>query len=158
MWGESGPKEAGLSVVTVTCRDEKMQMTYLQHESWLRPLLRSNQVEHCWCNGGRAQCHSVPVRSTCPPKPGREPRAHSHGPPARALSVTIPSPPNPLTGPQAHSALGQGEGVRPWASLRSSVKWENSCIDSGVSCEESMSLVLVKCSELRLWGGCPLQL
>ena len=70
VWGESGPKEAGLSVVTVTCRDEKMQMTYLQHESWLRPLLRSNQVEHCWCNGGRAQCHSVPVRSTCPPKAG----------------------------------------------------------------------------------------
>nr|XP_020737011.1 tissue-type plasminogen activator [Odocoileus virginianus texanus] len=51
----------------VTCRDEKMQMTYLQHESWLRPLLRSNQVEHCWCNGGRAQCHSVPVRSCSEP-------------------------------------------------------------------------------------------
>lgn len=46
MWGEWGPKEAGLSVVTVTCRDEKAQMkTCLQHESWLRPLLRGSQVE-----------------------------------------------------------------------------------------------------------------
>lgn len=51
----------------VTCRDEKTQMTYLQHESWLRPLLRGNQVEHCRCNGGRAQCHSVPVRSCSEP-------------------------------------------------------------------------------------------
>uniref|UniRef100_A0A8C6CZY4 Plasminogen activator n=1 Tax=Moschus moschiferus TaxID=68415 RepID=A0A8C6CZY4_MOSMO len=50
-----------------TCRDEKTQMTYLQHESWLRPLLRGSQVEHCWCNGGRAQCHSVPVRSCSEP-------------------------------------------------------------------------------------------
>ncbi|KAB0404959.1 hypothetical protein E2I00_016970 [Balaenoptera physalus] len=60
--------EAGLSVVTVTCRDEKTQMTYLQHESWLRPLLRGNRVEHCWCNSGRAQCHSVPVNSCSKPQ------------------------------------------------------------------------------------------
>uniref|UniRef100_A0A8C6AKI0 t-plasminogen activator n=1 Tax=Monodon monoceros TaxID=40151 RepID=A0A8C6AKI0_MONMO len=51
-----------------TCRDEKTQMTYLQHESWLRPLLRGNRVEHCWCNGGRAQCHSVPVNSCSKPQ------------------------------------------------------------------------------------------
>ncbi|KAM9043476.1 tissue-type plasminogen activator [Megaptera novaeangliae] len=52
----------------VTCRDEKTQMTYLQHESWLRPLLRGNRVEHCWCNSGRAQCHSVPVNSCSKPQ------------------------------------------------------------------------------------------
>ncbi|KAK1341885.1 hypothetical protein QTO34_016636 [Cnephaeus nilssonii] len=52
----------------VTCRDEKTQMIYRQHESWLRPMLRSNRVEYCWCNSGRSQCHSVPVknaRATC---------------------------------------------------------------------------------------------
>lgn len=44
------------------------------------------------------------------------------------------------------------------ASVCSSVIWENSHIDCGVSCEESMSLIFGKCSELRLWRGCPLQL
>uniref|UniRef100_A0A8D2F2F2 t-plasminogen activator n=1 Tax=Theropithecus gelada TaxID=9565 RepID=A0A8D2F2F2_THEGE len=46
----------------VICRDEKTQMIYQQHQSWLRPVLRSNRVEYCWCNSGRAQCHSVPVK------------------------------------------------------------------------------------------------
>ncbi|KAF6376621.1 plasminogen activator, tissue type [Rhinolophus ferrumequinum] len=48
----------------VTCRDEKTQMIYQQLESWLRPMLRSNRVEYCWCNSGWSQCHSVPVKST----------------------------------------------------------------------------------------------
>ncbi|KAF6084705.1 plasminogen activator, tissue type [Phyllostomus discolor] len=52
----------------VTCRDEKTQMIYQQHESWLRPMLRSNRVEHCWCDSGRAQCHSVPIRSCSEPR------------------------------------------------------------------------------------------
>ncbi|XP_036911356.1 tissue-type plasminogen activator isoform X3 [Sturnira hondurensis] len=52
----------------VTCRDEKTQMIHRQHESWLRPMLRSNRVEHCWCNSGRAQCHSVPIRSCNEPR------------------------------------------------------------------------------------------
>ncbi|XP_004483245.1 tissue-type plasminogen activator [Dasypus novemcinctus] len=52
----------------VTCRDEKTQMVYRQHESWLRPMLRSNRVEYCWCNGGRSQCHSVPVKSCSEPR------------------------------------------------------------------------------------------
>lgn len=46
----------------VTCRDEKTQMIYQQLESWLRPMLRSNRVEYCWCNSGWSQCHSVPVK------------------------------------------------------------------------------------------------
>ncbi|XP_019062044.1 tissue-type plasminogen activator isoform X11 [Fukomys damarensis] len=52
----------------VTCRDEKTQMTYQQHESWLRPLLRGNRVEFCWCNGGRPQCHSVPIKGCSEPR------------------------------------------------------------------------------------------
>ncbi|PNJ34674.1 PLAT isoform 7 [Pongo abelii] len=52
----------------VICRDEKTQMIYQQHQSWLRPVLRSNRVEYCWCNSGRAQCHSVPVRSCSEPR------------------------------------------------------------------------------------------
>nr|XP_020015065.1 tissue-type plasminogen activator [Castor canadensis] len=52
----------------VTCRDEKTQMTYQQHESWLRPMLRGNRVEYCWCNSGRSQCHSVPVRGCSEPR------------------------------------------------------------------------------------------
>uniref|UniRef100_A0A2I3NIJ7 Plasminogen activator n=1 Tax=Papio anubis TaxID=9555 RepID=A0A2I3NIJ7_PAPAN len=52
----------------VICRDEKTQMIYQQHQSWLRPVLRSNRVEYCWCNSGRAQCHSVPVKSCSEPR------------------------------------------------------------------------------------------
>uniref|UniRef100_A0A2K6Q8C7 Tissue-type plasminogen activator n=1 Tax=Rhinopithecus roxellana TaxID=61622 RepID=A0A2K6Q8C7_RHIRO len=52
----------------VICRDEETQMIYQQHQSWLRPLLRSNRVEYCWCNSGRAQCHSVPVKSCSEPR------------------------------------------------------------------------------------------
>uniref|UniRef100_A0A667G587 t-plasminogen activator n=1 Tax=Lynx canadensis TaxID=61383 RepID=A0A667G587_LYNCA len=52
----------------VTCRDEKTQMLYLQNESWLRPVLRSNRLEYCWCNSGRSLCHSVPVRSCSEPR------------------------------------------------------------------------------------------
>ncbi|XP_045142790.1 tissue-type plasminogen activator [Echinops telfairi] len=51
-----------------TCRDEKTQMVYQQHESWLRPMLRSNRVEYCRCNSGRPQCHSVPVKSCSEPR------------------------------------------------------------------------------------------
>ncbi|XP_029411516.1 tissue-type plasminogen activator isoform X2 [Nannospalax galili] len=50
------------------CRDEQTQMSYQQRESWLRPMLRSNRVEHCWCDSGSAQCHSVPVRSCSEPR------------------------------------------------------------------------------------------
>ncbi|XP_047627748.1 tissue-type plasminogen activator isoform X3 [Phacochoerus africanus] len=53
---------------SVTCRDEKTQMIYQQHQSWLRPLLRGNRVEHCWCNDGQTQCHSVPVKSCSEPR------------------------------------------------------------------------------------------
>lgn len=63
--GKLCPKEASLSFVPVTCRDEKTQMIYRQLESWLRPMVRSNRVEYCWCDSGRSQCHSVPVKSTC---------------------------------------------------------------------------------------------
>ncbi|KAM6220481.1 tissue-type plasminogen activator [Rhynchocyon petersi] len=52
----------------VTCRDEKTQLTYLHHQSWLRPMLRGNRVEYCWCNSGRSQCHSVPVKSCSEPR------------------------------------------------------------------------------------------
>nr|XP_023486540.1 tissue-type plasminogen activator isoform X1 [Equus caballus] len=52
----------------VTCRDEKTQMTYRQHESWLRPMLRGNRVEYCWCDSGRPQCHSVPVKGCSEPR------------------------------------------------------------------------------------------
>ncbi|XP_037668859.1 tissue-type plasminogen activator isoform X1 [Choloepus didactylus] len=52
----------------VTCRDEKTQMVYLQHESWLRPGLRSSRVEYCWCNSGRSQCHTVPVKGCSEPR------------------------------------------------------------------------------------------
>lgn len=52
----------------VICRDEKTQMTYRQHESWLRPMLRSNRVEYCWCNSGQSQCHSVPVKGCNEPR------------------------------------------------------------------------------------------
>nr|XP_027795124.1 tissue-type plasminogen activator isoform X3 [Marmota flaviventris] len=52
----------------VTCRDEKTQMIYQQHESWLRPMLRSNRVEYCWCNSGSPQCHSVPIKSCSEPR------------------------------------------------------------------------------------------
>ncbi|KAK2093519.1 hypothetical protein P7K49_027257 [Saguinus oedipus] len=52
----------------VLCRDEKTQMIYQQHESWLRPVIRSNRVEYCWCNSGRAQCHSVPIKSCSEPR------------------------------------------------------------------------------------------
>lgn len=52
----------------VTCRDEKTQMIYQQHESWLRSMVRSNRVEYCWCNLGRSQCHSVPIKSCTEPK------------------------------------------------------------------------------------------
>uniref|UniRef100_A0A8C8WFK0 Plasminogen activator n=1 Tax=Panthera leo TaxID=9689 RepID=A0A8C8WFK0_PANLE len=52
----------------VTCRDEKTQMLYLQNESWLRPVLRSNRLEYCWCNSGHSLCHSVPVRSCSEPR------------------------------------------------------------------------------------------
>ncbi|XP_011816037.1 PREDICTED: tissue-type plasminogen activator isoform X3 [Colobus angolensis palliatus] len=52
----------------VICRDEETQMIYQQHQSWLRPVLRSNRVEYCWCNSGRAQCHSVPVKSCSEPR------------------------------------------------------------------------------------------
>uniref|UniRef100_A0A8C9MBD3 t-plasminogen activator n=1 Tax=Panthera tigris altaica TaxID=74533 RepID=A0A8C9MBD3_PANTA len=52
----------------VTCRDEKTQMLYMQNESWLRPVLRSNRLEYCWCNSGRSLCHSVPVRSCSEPR------------------------------------------------------------------------------------------
>ncbi|XP_004633125.1 tissue-type plasminogen activator [Octodon degus] len=51
-----------------TCRDEKTQTTYQQNESWLRPQLRANRVEFCWCKGGRPQCHSVPVKSCSEPR------------------------------------------------------------------------------------------
>nr|XP_004669074.2 tissue-type plasminogen activator [Jaculus jaculus] len=51
-----------------TCRDEQTQMTFQQHESWLRPVLRSRRVEYCWCNSGRAQCHSVPVKGCSEPR------------------------------------------------------------------------------------------
>ncbi|KAM5264893.1 tissue-type plasminogen activator isoform 2-T2 [Ctenodactylus gundi] len=51
-----------------TCRDEKTQMTYQPRDSWLRPLLRSNRVEYCWCNDGRPQCHSVPVKGCSEPR------------------------------------------------------------------------------------------
>ncbi|XP_075412725.1 tissue-type plasminogen activator [Tenrec ecaudatus] len=51
-----------------TCRDEKTQMEYQQYQSWLRPMLRSNRVEYCWCNSGRPQCHSVPVKSCSEPR------------------------------------------------------------------------------------------
>ncbi|XP_062935619.1 tissue-type plasminogen activator isoform X2 [Cynocephalus volans] len=47
----------------VTCRDETSQATYQQQESWLRPAPWSDRVEYCWCNSGRPQCHSVPVKS-----------------------------------------------------------------------------------------------
>ncbi|XP_075853528.1 tissue-type plasminogen activator isoform X2 [Microcebus murinus] len=52
----------------VTCRDEKTQMTYQQHQSWLRPMLRSSRVEYCRCSRDGAQCHSVPVKSCSEPK------------------------------------------------------------------------------------------
>nr|KAF6428269.1 plasminogen activator, tissue type [Rousettus aegyptiacus] len=52
----------------VTCRDEKTQMTYRHHESWLRPILRSNRVEYCSCNSGRSRCHSVPVKGCNEPR------------------------------------------------------------------------------------------
>uniref|UniRef100_A0A2K6LT66 Tissue-type plasminogen activator n=1 Tax=Rhinopithecus bieti TaxID=61621 RepID=A0A2K6LT66_RHIBE len=52
----------------VICRDEETQMIYQQQQSWLRPVLRSNRVEYCWCNSGRAQCHSVPVKSCSEPR------------------------------------------------------------------------------------------
>ena len=55
------------SAVTGSCRDEKTQTQYGPSESWLRPGLRGNRVEYCRCAGGRPQCHSVPVRGTCPP-------------------------------------------------------------------------------------------
>ncbi|XP_058381280.1 tissue-type plasminogen activator [Diceros bicornis minor] len=52
----------------VTCRDEKTQMTYEHHESWLRPMLRGNRVEYCWCDSGLLQCHSVPVKGCSEPR------------------------------------------------------------------------------------------
>ncbi|CAK6442672.1 unnamed protein product [Pipistrellus nathusii] len=52
----------------VTCRDEKTQMIYRQHESWLRPMVRSNRVEYCWCNSGQSKCHSVPIKSCTEPR------------------------------------------------------------------------------------------
>uniref|UniRef100_A0A480RH73 Plasminogen activator n=1 Tax=Sus scrofa TaxID=9823 RepID=A0A480RH73_PIG len=58
----------GVRSYRVTCRDEKTQMIYQQHQSWLRPLLRGNRVEHCWCNDGQTQCHSVPVKSCSEPR------------------------------------------------------------------------------------------
>nr|KAF6460854.1 plasminogen activator, tissue type [Molossus molossus] len=58
----------GARSYSVTCRDEKTQMTYRQHESWLRPMLRSNRVEYCRCNSGRSQCHSVPVKGCNEPR------------------------------------------------------------------------------------------
>ncbi|XP_012667679.2 tissue-type plasminogen activator [Otolemur garnettii] len=51
-----------------TCRDEKTQMVYQLHESWLRPMLRGRRVEYCWCDGNRARCHSVPVKSCSEPR------------------------------------------------------------------------------------------
>lgn len=51
-----------------TCRDEKTQMTYWQYQSWLRPMLRSNRVEYCWCNNGWPQCHSVPIKACSEPR------------------------------------------------------------------------------------------
>ncbi|XP_004682333.2 PREDICTED: tissue-type plasminogen activator [Condylura cristata] len=51
-----------------TCRDEKTQMVYLHHESWLRPMIRSNRVEYCRCNSGQAQCHSVPIKGCSEPR------------------------------------------------------------------------------------------
>ncbi|XP_048186395.1 tissue-type plasminogen activator [Perognathus longimembris pacificus] len=51
-----------------TCKDEKTQRIYQQRESWLRPVLRGNRVEYCWCNSGRSQCHSVPVRGCSQPR------------------------------------------------------------------------------------------
>ncbi|XP_037382051.1 tissue-type plasminogen activator [Talpa occidentalis] len=50
------------------CRDEKTQMVYRHQQSWLRPMLRSNRVEYCWCNGGLSQCHSVPVKGCSEPR------------------------------------------------------------------------------------------
>ncbi|XP_049627805.1 tissue-type plasminogen activator [Suncus etruscus] len=58
----------GTRSLRVTCRDEKTQMTYWQYQSWLRPMLRSNRVEYCWCNNGWPQCHSVPVKGCSEPR------------------------------------------------------------------------------------------
>ncbi|XP_016043477.2 tissue-type plasminogen activator [Erinaceus europaeus] len=63
----------------VTCTDEETHMTYQQHQSWLRPMVRNNRVEYCWCNSGRPKCHSVPVRGC------REPRCFNGGTCQQAL-------------------------------------------------------------------------
>uniref|UniRef100_A0A8C9A5K7 Plasminogen activator n=1 Tax=Prolemur simus TaxID=1328070 RepID=A0A8C9A5K7_PROSS len=65
----ASPSQVGVRrVLRAPSRDEKTQMMYQQHESWLRPVLRSNRVEYCRCSGGRAQCHSVPVKGCSEPK------------------------------------------------------------------------------------------
>lgn len=58
------PSRGRLSLVLVSCRDDKTQTLYLQNEAWLRPGLRGNRVEYCRCVAGRVHCHSVPVRGT----------------------------------------------------------------------------------------------
>ncbi|XP_036009720.1 tissue-type plasminogen activator isoform X2 [Mus musculus] len=60
--GIHGRFRRGARSYRATCRDEPTQTTYQQHQSWLRPMLRSSRVEYCRCNSGLVQCHSVPVR------------------------------------------------------------------------------------------------
>ncbi|XP_055972887.1 tissue-type plasminogen activator isoform X1 [Sorex fumeus] len=50
------------------CRDETTQMTYQQHQSWLRPMIRYDRVEYCRCSWNGLQCHSVPIKGCSEPR------------------------------------------------------------------------------------------
>uniref|UniRef100_A0A2K5EP11 Tissue-type plasminogen activator n=1 Tax=Aotus nancymaae TaxID=37293 RepID=A0A2K5EP11_AOTNA len=119
----------------VLCRDEKMQMIYQQHESWLRPAIRSNRVEYCWCNSGRAQCHSVPIKSCS------EPRCFNGGTCRQALyfSDFVCQCPEGFTGKRCEI----GENGDCYFGKGLAYRGTHSLTTSGASCLPWNSMILI---------------
>uniref|UniRef100_A0A2K6V017 Tissue-type plasminogen activator n=1 Tax=Saimiri boliviensis boliviensis TaxID=39432 RepID=A0A2K6V017_SAIBB len=117
------------------CRDEKTQMIYQQHESWLRPVIRSNRVEYCWCNSGRAQCHSVPIKSCS------EPRCFNGGTCQQALyfSDFVCQCPEGFTGKQCEI----GENGDCYFGKGLAYRGTHSLTTSGASCLPWNSMILI---------------
>uniref|UniRef100_A0A2K5QU48 Tissue-type plasminogen activator n=1 Tax=Cebus imitator TaxID=2715852 RepID=A0A2K5QU48_CEBIM len=119
----------------VLCRDEQTQMTYQQHESWLRPMIRSNRVEYCWCNSGRAQCHSVPIKSCS------EPRCFNGGTCRQALyfSDFVCQCPEGFTGKRCEI----GENGDCYFGKGLAYRGTHSLTTSGASCLPWNSMILI---------------
>uniref|UniRef100_F7HV91 Tissue-type plasminogen activator n=1 Tax=Callithrix jacchus TaxID=9483 RepID=F7HV91_CALJA len=119
----------------VLCRDEKTQMIYQQHESWLRPVIRSNRVEYCWCNSGRAQCHSVPIKSCS------EPRCFNGGTCRQALyfSDFVCQCPEGFTGKRCEI----GENGDCYFGKGLTYRGTHSLTTSGASCLPWNSMILI---------------